>query len=73
MKLLCRRVLTLGKQGYADDPCVEIVASFYRPYIDSGYQHMITTMVTAGEFDAFVGALLQGLLSHGKCGLLHWL
>ena len=66
MKLLCRRILTLGKQGYADDPCVEIVTSMYRPFVDGGYRNMISTMVTAGEFDAFIGALLQGLLSQGN-------
>ena len=45
---------------------MKIVASFYRPHIDSGYQAMVASMISLGDFDAFIGSLVQGLLVRGK-------
>ena len=65
MKLLKRHTYFLTKTGQSEAQ-MKIVASFYRPHIDSGYQAMVASMISLGDFDAFIGSLVQGLLVRGK-------
>ena len=65
MKLLVRHTYFITKCE-SSDVSMQIIASFYRPHIDSGYQAMIASMVELGDFDAFIGSMVQGLLVQGK-------
>jgi len=49
---------------------LEVVASFYRGSIDPSYKLMVGDMIDAGLFDAFIAAVLQGLVHQGEFTIL---
>ena len=65
MKLIHRYSLKIEKD-YADGKQLEILVSFYRPNLDSGYKALLISMFEAGDFDNFICALLQSLIIQGN-------
>ena len=68
MKLIHRYNINVTK-GDLEEPRLELVTSLYRPHVDSGYQSMLTDMLEARAFDAFICAMIQGLITQGQYAL----
>ena len=65
MKLIDRITLELFPETKKEGEPVKVTASWYRPYLDSGYKRMITEMLQSGCFDDFMRNIISQLLRDG--------
>ena len=74
MKLIHRYEVQVmsGRPGYEHEQLSTIVTSFYRPYLDSGYQRMIVEMLEYGRFNEFIHDMIGTALTTGTKKFLRY-
>ena len=60
--LLFRRLLDLADEG---EEIIPLTASFYRPHVDTGYQSLVKSTASLGEFDEYILRLVKSVLKNG--------
>lgn len=66
MQLIHRLELKVVSKLDSSDAGLEVTASFYRPFLDGGYQNMIAQMMDSGCFDGFIQSVIEQLVQSGK-------
>ena len=67
MKLIHRLQLELVSADNSEGKSLTVTASFYRPFLDGGYQTMIIGMMDSGCFDGFMRSIIDQLVQTGIC------
>ena len=66
MKLIHRVNATIFKAGVEDGPTLSVSTSFYRPFLDSGYKAMISSLMDAGCFNILIEHAMDLVLTKGE-------
>ena len=66
MKLIHRLDLEVSSKEDVQATAVKVTASWYRPFLDSGYQAMVVNMIDSGCFDGFMRSILEQIIRAGK-------
>ena len=66
MKLIHRLELEVSSKEDVHATAVKVTASWYRPFLDSGYQAMIAKMIDSGCFDGFMRSIIDQLVQPGE-------
>ena len=66
MKLIHRLQLEVVSKLDTTGASLHVTASFYRPFLDGGYQSMISQMMDTGCFDGFIQSVIEQIVQSGK-------